>query len=88
MRVPSSLPYVFAGLRISVPLSLIGAVVAEFLSGSAGMGQLILIANGDFDTPVLFGAVFVLAAMGITLTASVAVVERRVLFWHDSSSDI
>lgn len=88
LRVPSSLPYVFAGLRISVPLSLIGAVVAEFLSGSAGMGQLILIANGDFDTPVLFGAVFVLAAMGITLTATVAVVERRVLFWHDSSSGI
>lgn len=88
LRVPSSLPYVFAGLRISVPLSLIGAVVAEFLSGSAGMGQLILIANGDFDTPTLFGAVFVLAALGIALTASVALVERRVLFWHDSSTGV
>lgn len=85
LRVPSSLPFVFAGLRISVPLSLIGAVVAEFLSGSDGIGQLILIANGDFDTPVLFGAVFVLAAMGILLTASVAIVERKVLFWHQSS---
>jgi|AP95_1055475.scaffolds.fasta_scaffold07149_4 NitT/TauT family transport system permease protein len=88
LRVPSSLPYVFAGLRISVPLALIGAVVAEFLSGSPGMGQLILIANGDFDTPTLFGAVFVLAALGIILTASVAVVERRVLFWHDSSTGV
>jgi NitT/TauT family transport system permease protein len=85
LRVPSSLPFVFAGLRISVPLSLIGAVVAEFLSGSNGIGQLILIANGDFDTPVLFGAIFVLAAMGILLTASVALVERKVLFWHQSS---
>ncbi|MBT3942794.1 MAG: ABC transporter permease [Chloroflexi bacterium] len=85
LRVPSSLPYVFAGLRISVPLSLIGAVVAEFLSGSAGMGQIILIANGDFDTPALFGAIFVLAALGIVLTSSVALVERRVLFWHHSS---
>lgn len=88
LRVPSSLPYVFAGLRISVPLALIGAVVAEFLSGSAGMGQLILIANGDFDTPALFGAVFVLAALGVALTASVALVERRLLFWHDSSTGI
>ncbi len=88
LRVPSSLPYIFAGLRISVPLALIGAVVAEFLSGSAGMGQLILIANGDFDTPTLFGAVFVLAALGILLTASVAFVERKVLFWHDSSADM
>ncbi|MDA1258522.1 MAG: ABC transporter permease [Chloroflexi bacterium] len=88
LRVPSSLPYVFAGLRIAVPLSLIGAVVAEFLSGSAGMGQLILVSNGDFDTPALFGAVFVLAALGILLTVSVALVERKVLFWHDSSAGV
>jgi NitT/TauT family transport system permease protein len=85
LRLPSSLPYVFAALRISVPLSLIGAVVAEFLSGSSGMGQLILIANGDFDTPALFGAVVVLAVLGVSLTALVSYLERRVLFWHESS---
>ena len=85
LRLPSSLPYVFAALRISVPLSLVGAVVAEFLSGSSGMGQLILIANGDFDTPGLFGAALVLAAMGVSLTAAVSYVEGRVLTWHDSS---
>lgn len=85
LRLPSSLPYVFAALRISVPLSLIGAVVAEFLSGSSGMGQLILVANGDWDTPVLFGAVFVLAAAGVVLMALVGYLERRVLSWHDSS---
>ncbi|MDA0302429.1 MAG: ABC transporter permease [Chloroflexi bacterium] len=84
LRLPSSLPYLFAALRISVPLSLIGAVVAEFLSGSAGMGQLILVANGDFDTPALFGAVVVLAAMGVSLTVGISYLERRVLDWHDS----
>ncbi|MDA0351542.1 MAG: ABC transporter permease [Chloroflexi bacterium] len=84
LRLPSALPYVFAALRISVPLSLIGAVVAEFLSGSSGMGQLILIANGDFDTPVLFGAIVVLSTLGVILTALVAYIERRVLFWHAS----
>ncbi len=81
LRLPSSLPYVFAALRISVPLSLIGAVVAEFLSGSAGMGRLILIANGDFATDVLFGAVFVLAAAGIGMIAILSYVEARVLAW-------
>ena len=81
LRLPSSLPYVFAALRISVPLSLIGAVVAEFLAGSGGMGQLILIANGDFATDVLFGAVFVLALAGIGMTAIVSYVETRVLAW-------
>jgi NitT/TauT family transport system permease protein len=88
LRLPSSLPYVFAALRISVPLSLIGAVVAEFLSGSSGMGQLILIANGDFDTPALFGAIVVLAGLGVALTAIVAAVEHRVLFWHESTLEI
>jgi len=81
LRVPSSLPYVFAALRISVPLSLVGAVVAEFLSGSGGMGQLILIANGDFATDVLFGAAVVLAATGVVMTAILSYVEARVLAW-------
>jgi len=81
LRLPSSLPYVFAALRISVPLSLIGAVVAEFLSGAGGMGQLILIANGEFETDVLFAAVFVLAGAGIGITAIVSYVESRVLGW-------
>lgn len=85
LRFPSSLPYVFAALRISVPLSLVGAVVAEFLSGSSGMGQLILIANGAFDTPALFGAVFVLATLGVSLTGLVGYVERHVLDWHVST---
>ena len=84
LRLPSSLPYQFAALRISVPLSLIGAVVAEFLSGAAGMGQLILVANGDFDTPALFGAVIVLAALGVSLTVAISYLERRVLDWHES----
>ena len=87
LRMPSSLSYVFAALRISVPLSLIGAVVAEFLSGSSGMGQLILIANGDFDTPALFGAIVVLAALGVILTGIVAYIEGRVLFWHESRTE-
>jgi len=88
LRLPSSLPYVFAALRISVPLSLIGAVVAEFLSGSSGMGQLILVANGDFDTPALFGAIVVLAVLGVGLTTIVAAVEHRVLFWHESTLEV
>jgi NitT/TauT family transport system permease protein len=88
LRLPSSLPYLFAALRISVPLALIGAVVAEFLSGTSGMGQLILIANGDLDTPTLFAAVFVLAALGVVLTGIVSYIERRVLFWHESVTGV
>ena len=88
LRIPSALPYLFAALRISVPLALIGAVVAEFLSGDGGMGQLILIANGDLDTATLFAAVAVLVALGVLLTGLLAYSERRVLFWHASTGDV
>ncbi len=84
LRLPASLPYVFAALRISVPLALIGAVVAEWMSADSGVGQLIVIAHGDYDTPALFGAIVVLAGIGIGLTAAVAIIERRLLFWHES----
>lgn len=88
LRIPSALPYLFAALRISVPLALIGAVVAEFLSGDGGMGQLILIANGDLDTATLFAAVAVLVTLGVLLTGLLAYSERRVLFWHASTGDV
>jgi NitT/TauT family transport system permease protein len=85
LRLPSSLPYIFAALRISVPLSIIGAVVAEWMSGDGGVGQIILIANGELDTPALFAAVVVLAVIAVALTGALALLERRLLFWHESS---
>ncbi|MGE0134367.1 MAG: ABC transporter permease [Dehalococcoidia bacterium] len=85
LRWPASLPYLFAALRISVPLALIGAVVAEWMSGDGGLGQVILIANGDFDTPALFAAVLVLAGLAVVLNGALALLERKVLFWHESS---
>ncbi len=85
LRWPASLPYLFAALRISVPLALIGAVVAEWMSGDGGIGQVILIANGDFDTASLFAAVLVLAAIAVALSGALALLERKLLFWHESS---
>jgi NitT/TauT family transport system permease protein len=87
LRLPASLPYVMAALRISVPLSLIGAVVAEWMSGDGGMGQLILIDNGEFDTPGLFASIVVLAVLGVTLSGVVALAEHRLLHWHDSAQE-
>jgi NitT/TauT family transport system permease protein len=85
LRLPASLPYVLAALRISVPLALIGAVVAEWMAGDGGIGQIVLIANADFDTPALFAAVIVLALLAVALTGAISLLERRLLFWHDSA---
>ncbi len=85
LRFPSALPYLFAAFRVSIPLSVIGAVVGEWFSADRGLGSVIIVANSNLDTITLFGAVFTLAFLGIGLTILVSVLEKKVLFWHESS---
>jgi NitT/TauT family transport system permease protein len=84
LRVPSALPYLFAALKVSLPLSLIGAVVAEWFSGDRGLGLVIFTANYQLDTPTLFAAICVLAVIGVALNLTASFLERRVLFWHEA----
>ncbi|MDA8290829.1 MAG: ABC transporter permease subunit [Actinomycetota bacterium] len=88
LRLPSSLPFLFAAARICLPLSVVGAVVAEFTtSGSdAGLGSVIASANQQLEIPVIYASIIVLAALGLALTLAVSLVERRVLSWHPSRS--
>lgn len=85
LRAPSSLPYLFAAFRIAIPLSVIGAVVGEWFSGDRGLGSVIIVAHNNLDMPTMFSAVASLAVMGISLTVATWYLERRVLFWHESS---
>ena len=85
LRLPSSLPYLFAAFRISIPLSVIGAVVGEWFSGDRGLGSVIIVAHNNLDMPTLFSAILVLAFLGIALTIITAYIERKMLFWHDST---
>ena len=84
LRIPSALPYVFAAFRIAVPLSVIGAVVGEWFTGDRGLGSVIIVAHHNIDMPTLFSAIAVLACIGLGLTGITALIEQRVLFWHDS----
>ena len=85
LRVPSAMPYLFAGFRVSVPLAVIGAVVAEWFTGDRGLGSVIIVAHSNLDMPTLFSAIFTLAFIGISLTLIVSLIEKKVLFWHESS---
>jgi NitT/TauT family transport system permease protein len=85
LRLPSSLPFLFAAFRFSVPLSVIGAVVAEWFSGDRGLGSVIYIANNNLDMATAFAGIFMLAILGVGLFLITAAVERRVLFWHESN---
>jgi NitT/TauT family transport system permease protein len=88
LRLPSSLPYLFAAFRVAIPLSVIGAVVAEWFSGDRGLGSVIYVANNNLDMPTAFAGVFTLAIIGVVLFIVTSVVERRVLFWHESTLDV
>lgn len=78
---PSALPYLFAGLRVVAPLSLIGAVVAEWAGASSGLGRTMWLAYTNLNLPSLFAAVFCSALMGIGLYGVVLACERRIVFW-------
>jgi NitT/TauT family transport system permease protein len=84
LRVPSALPYLFAALKVAVTLSLIGAVVAEWSGSGRGLGRVILLAHANLDLSTLFAGVLVLASLGVVLTGILSLVERRLLFWHES----
>jgi NitT/TauT family transport system permease protein len=68
-----------------VPLSVIGAVVAEWFSAEAGLGSVIIVAHNNLDMPTLFAAIATLAVIGIGLTVLTSYIERRLLFWHEST---
>ncbi len=82
IKLPNALPSIFAGLKISITFAVVGAVVGEFVGGQGGLGYLLLIANGNMDTALLFGGIVALTLLGIIFFALVAVVEHLVLPPH------
>ncbi len=85
LRLPSSLPFLFAAFRFSVPLSVIGAVVAEWFAGDRGLGKVIFVANSNLDMATAFAGIVTLALLGVGLFLITTAIERRVLFWHEST---
>lgn len=87
IRLYASLPYLFSALRVSATLAVIGAIVGEFVGGSDnGLGAMMLRAEAFLYTDELFVGVVFSAILGLLLFGAVALIERRVLFWHESIS--
>lgn len=89
LRIPSALPYFFAGLRISGGLALIGAVVAEFVAGTGGTGTglayQILQSGYQLNIPRLFAALVLISVTGVAIFAALAALSRWALGgWHES----
>jgi NitT/TauT family transport system permease protein len=79
---PHALPSIFAGLKVSVTLAVVGAVVGEFVGSNSGIGYVLQIANGNFDLPLMFAALVVLSMIGVLLFVAIDVIERWAIPWH------
>lgn len=76
VRLVNAVPSIFSGLKIAITLAVVGAIVGEFVGADAGLGYLLLIANGQLDTALMFAAVVVLSIMGIVLFGIVSALEQ------------
>ena len=86
VRIPASLPHMFAGLKIASVLSMIGAIVGEyFLSSQEALGFQIRNSAALFQFELAWAAITVASVLGILFYSAVALVERRALSWHPSS---
>lgn len=77
--LPSSAPFVFAGLQVGITLAVTGALVGEWVGASEGLGYAILLSNSQLRTPATFAAIVAISVLGITLFLLVRAVERLVL---------
>lgn len=84
ISLPFALPSIFSGLKVSITLAVVGAVVGEFVGSNSGIGYLLQIANGNFDLPLMFAGLTVLSAIGVVLFVMVDLVERLMIPWHAS----
>ena len=82
LELPAALPVLLGGLRIGATLSVIGAVVGELVGADRGLGFLINVGRGQYDTALVFVGVFTLVALALTLYGAVVLLEKRLLCWQ------
>lgn len=88
VHIPSALPFIFSGMKIGISISTIGAVIGEWIGASAGLGFLMLYANSQAQTSVIFAAIFCLTLLGLGLFALMTVLERFAMPWRRHQKNI
>ena len=85
-QVPASLPFLMSGTKVAVAVSVIGAVIGEWVGASSGLGYLMVRSASQFQTARVFASIVVLSVMGIALFQILAFSERFVIPWHTNSN--
>jgi len=81
VSIPFSLPYFFASLKVAITLAFVGAVISEIAASQKGIGYMMTSASSQFNVPLVFGGLLLIALMGIALYAVFALLERRLVGW-------
>lgn len=82
LKLPSALPFIFAGLKTAAVFSVVGAVVGEYLGGGQGLGELVRLSAQQLRIDRVFALIFYLSLLGLALFGLVGWLERRIVFWH------
>jgi NitT/TauT family transport system permease protein len=81
-RLPTSLPYLFSGLKVAATLAIAGAVVGEFVGADRGLGYLLLVTNSNMETSLMFATIVALTIIGLAFFYVVEFVETLLIPWH------
>jgi NitT/TauT family transport system permease protein len=85
LEIPAAMPVFLGGLRVGATLAVIGAVVGEFVGADRGLGFLVNVGRGMYDTALVFVAIFTLVAMAMGIYGIVSLLEKRLLSWQKRS---
>jgi NitT/TauT family transport system permease protein len=88
IMLPAALPYIVTGLRLGGANAMVGTVIAELYTALSGLGYLIAQFGGTFQTAKYFGPVLVLAAMGMVISQSLKILERRLARWKNAQTEV
>jgi NitT/TauT family transport system permease protein len=84
IRLPFAMPQIFSGLKVAIAFATVGAVVGEWVGAESGLGYLLLSANANLDTTLLFAVLVALMVIGLVLYYAVEIAERLMIPWHIS----
>lgn len=82
VEIPTALPYIFSGAKVAATFAVVGAIVGEWVGSSEGLGYLMIQKESQFDTAMIFSAMFILTILGISMFLAVSVAERVLMPWH------
>jgi NitT/TauT family transport system permease protein len=86
--LPRTMPFFFASLKVAVSYAFVGAVLSETVASNSGIGNVLMTASSNFNVPLVFAALFVLAALGVALYVIFSLIEGRVTGWATRKNDL